>query len=80
MSATRQSDLADFHNRLRILGSIDFHELVAAGAITDDNWGEIEWTHFRLNPYRYFIAADDDVCQRIWQVIERRAPQQQAAA
>lgn len=72
-------DIRDFHNRLRILGSIDFSELVAAGAFTDDDEGEIEWKHFRANPYRYFIACDDDVCDGIWRVIERRAQTRETA-
>lgn len=66
-------NLAEFHNGLRILSSIDFHELVAAGAITDDRDGETEWEQFRLNPWRYFIAADDDQAEKIWAVVSQRA-------
>lgn len=62
----------EFHNGLRILSSIDFHELAAVGAITDDAEGEIEWNHFRQNPWRYFITADDDCAEKIWAVVSRR--------
>jgi hypothetical protein len=65
--------LAEFHNGLRILSSIDFHELAAAGAITDDAHGEVEWEHFRANPWRYFIAAEDDCAAKIWTIVSRRA-------
>lgn len=65
-------NFADFHNGLRVLSSIDFHELAEAGAITDDLDGEAEWQQFRANPWRYFIAADDSRAEAIWAIIQRR--------
>lgn len=61
---------AEFHNALRILMSIDRHELEAAGVIKarDHNaWGE-----FRRDPFRWFIRADDADAPKIWAIIERR--------
>lgn len=66
-------NLAEFHNSLRVLSSIDFHELAEAGAITDDADGEVEWKHFRENPWRYFITADDDCAEKIWAIVEHRS-------
>ena len=73
LASFAKSSQADFHNRIRILGSIDFHELVAAGVLIDDADGEAEWKAFRANPFRYFIACDDETCDRIWQAIEARS-------
>jgi len=61
---------AEFHNALRILMSIDRHELEAAGVIKarDHNaWGE-----FRRDPFRWLIRADDTDAPKIWAIIERR--------
>ncbi|MDF2809370.1 MAG: lexA [Microvirga sp.] len=63
--------LDDFHNRLRIMVGIDMHELVEAGAIAANDRNA--WESFRLDPYRFFIRADDDTAAKIWSVIERRA-------
>lgn len=63
--------LDDFHNRLRIMVGIDMHELVEAGAIAANDRNA--WESFRLDPYRFFIRADDDTALKIWSVIERRA-------
>lgn len=65
--------LRDFHNRLRILSSIDFHELVQAGVVTDDADGEAEWKAFRGNPWRWFIVCGDDEAEKLWALIEKRA-------
>lgn len=66
-----EAALDDFHNRLRILTGIDRHELVDAGAIRPNDVGA--WQSFRLDPYRFFIRADDATAEKIWTVIERRA-------
>lgn len=57
---------AEFHNALRILTSVDRHEL--ADVFTDG----AAWHAFRTDPFRFFIRADDDTAQAIWRVIERR--------
>lgn len=66
-----EASLHDFHNRLRILTGIDRHELVHAGAVRADDLNA--WESFRLDPYRFFIRADDATAAAIWAVIERRA-------
>jgi hypothetical protein len=60
----------EFHNALRILTSIDAHELEAAGVIrhADHN----AWGTFRRDPYRWFIRADDATAEKLWKIIERR--------
>lgn len=63
-------NFADFHNGLRILLSIDRHELEAAGVIkiNDHNaWGE-----FRRDPFRWFIRADDIAAPKLWAIVQRR--------
>lgn len=67
-----------FHNRLRIMTSIDFHELVDGGVIEDDD--EAEWEAFRKDPYRWFIRTDDDKAQQLWLLIERRHNYKERAA
>jgi len=60
----------DFHNRLRILSSIDRHELAA---LDTEIWTAGEYVKFRDDPWRYFIKADDEVAVMIWNVVTKRA-------
>lgn len=60
---------AEFHNALRILTSIDHHELVAAGVNLD---APNNWPVFRADPFRWFIRASDADAQKVWRIIERR--------
>lgn len=62
--------LQEFHNGLRILTSIDFSELVAAGVIENDD--EAEWTAFRTNPHRWLIVADDAQASKLWELMVSR--------
>lgn len=64
-------DKADFHNRLRVMRSIDRHELVEAGALAPDDLAG--WEAFDKDPYRWFIRAPDAEADRLWSIIERRA-------
>jgi len=57
-----------FHNALRIMMSIDRHELETSG-ITLRN---AEWYSFRSNPYVWFIRANDNDAAKIWQIIVNR--------
>ena len=50
----------DFHNRLRILASIDLHELEDAGVSMS------EWLNFGIDPYRWFIRASDADAQALY--------------
>ena len=61
---------AEFHNALRILTSIDRHELEAAGAMEPGD--DKAWTAFRGDPFRWFIRADDERAGKVWAIIERR--------
>jgi hypothetical protein len=61
---------AEFENALRILSSIDRHELVAAGVIAEKDGGA--WASFRADPYRWRLRADDDAAGRLWRLIESR--------
>ncbi len=52
----------EFHNGLRILRSIDAHEL------GNPDW----WPEFRRDPYWFFIMCGDDDAAKIWDVMVRR--------
>lgn len=60
----------EFHNALRILSSIDQHELAE---INPEIWDDAEYTKFRDNPWAYFIKADDETSNTIWSVLSKRA-------
>ena len=53
-----------FSNALRILRSLDAHEVESIAA----------WPRFRDNPYMYFITCSDEDKRTIWRAIERRQP------
>lgn len=57
-------NLAEFHNGLRILTSIDMSELVAGKVIEADD--EAEWKAFRDNPWKWMITADDEQAEALW--------------
>jgi sulfur transfer complex TusBCD TusB component (DsrH family) len=63
-------DLRRFHNRLRVLTSIDMHELVAAGVIAHADWNA--WGTFRRDPFRWFIRADDAKARAVFAIIRKR--------
>lgn len=66
---------AEFHNALRILTSIDKHELVEAGIIDNSETGHSRWMAFRDHPFRWFILASDTKASKLWAIIERRQRQ-----
>ena len=57
------SDLGRFLNRLRILRSLDQHEVPAV-------W----WHQFRDDPYEYLIRCPDDEAEHIWTALRKREP------
>ena len=69
-----------FHNALRIMKSIDLHELQAVGLFCGavkpnrehDDWEH--WETFRDDPLRFFITCDDETALKIFSVIESRQP------
>lgn len=71
-------DLRDFHNRLRIMISIDRHELEAAGVIAHGDHNA--WGTFHRDPFRWLIRCDDESAAKLWALIERRAGVTPAAA
>lgn len=55
-------DMAEFQNGLRILQSIDAHEL-----------GDPEWYDaFRVDPFRYLMRCADNIADQIWAAMEKR--------
>lgn len=63
-------NLAEFHNGLRILSSIDMHELVEAKVIEAED--EAEWKAFRGNPWKWMITADDEEAKALWALMVAR--------
>jgi hypothetical protein len=68
-----------FHNALRIMRSIDLHELQAVGmfvgaerrtAENADAWRG--WGSFCEHPYNYFIKCSDEDAMKIWGIVESR--------
>lgn len=64
------ASFAAFHNRLRIMLALDRHELVAAGALDNDDL--CGWVSFRTDPFRHFIKADDASAAALWKLIQER--------
>lgn len=60
----------EFHNALRIMASLDEHELVAASVIESDDKGA--WGDFTADPYRWFIRAADQDAVKLWALIQSR--------
>ena len=54
--------LDEFLNRLRILRSIDSHEVPEL----------VEWPGFRDDPYEYLINCSDDEAAHIWAALRKR--------
>jgi hypothetical protein len=61
---------AEFENALRILSSIDRHELVAAGVIAEKEWRRLGQLPGRSLPLA--VARHDDAAGRLWRLIESR--------
>lgn len=57
-----------FHNRLRVMRSIDLADLNEAGV--DGR----TWDAFRDDPYAWFIRASDADVAKVWGIIANRAP------
>lgn len=63
--------LEDFTNGLRLLRSIDRHELLAAGldCMRDDR----QWVAFREAPHDWLLRADDTQQAMLWGLMVVRA-------
>lgn len=57
-------ELQTFLNRLKLLSSIDLHEI--------EGMTEATWCVFSLRPYEFFIRADDPTQAAIWAAIMKR--------
>jgi hypothetical protein len=74
--------LAEFHNGLRLLRSIDLHELKAVGLWQDAKSNQVprsigfnawyKWETFRENPHEFLIRCDDETAAKIWAAMEKR--------
>ncbi|MBN9459022.1 MAG: hypothetical protein J0I54_20510 [Bosea sp.] len=59
-----------FHNRLRILLSIDRHELVEAGVL--DTQDLLGWSQFQHDPFRAFLRLDTRRASALWGLVQSR--------
>jgi hypothetical protein len=80
-----QFTIGHFHNALRIMRSIDLHELQEKGLMVGADvkqWESDEpgdgatawqlWLNFRADPYRYFIGCADEDAAKIFEIVEAR--------
>lgn len=67
---------AEFSNALRIMTSLDRHELEDAGILPKGDHNA--WGTFRRDPFRWFIRADDAAASKLFILICQR--QARAAA
>ena len=63
-------ELRDFHNRLRIMLNLETLDLVEAGVLPRNGHGGIG---FGMDPFRWFLRADDATAEKLWALIEKRA-------
>ncbi len=71
------TDQHRFINNLRILNSLDRHEIEAQlGRPMSGH----EWLMFAPDPFTYLIRADAPISAAIWRAIERRQPKPTVAA
>jgi hypothetical protein len=64
----RTTSLRAFHNALRILRALDWHEVHFLS--------EEEWKSFRDNPYKFFVSTTDRNASLIWEALQRRQPEE----
>lgn len=65
-----------FHNALRILLNIEWHEFAGAiGPLYHDGRPPHEqWERFRNDPHRWFISAPTAHARAIWELVKARQP------
>jgi hypothetical protein len=66
----RSTPFRAFHNALRILRSLDYHEV---SFLNDDDHS---WAAFYKDPYEFFITTSDSNASLIWAAIQRRQPEE----
>jgi hypothetical protein len=55
-----------FHNALRILRALDYHEVSFLS--------DLQWEHFRSDPYKFFVSDSMQNALLIWAAIQKRQP------
>ena len=65
MTDQETQDMQKFHNRLRILSSIDWHEL-------PEKWLHQSKVDFVENPIGFFIRCSDSKAEDLWWVLLKR--------
>ena len=58
----------EFVNGLRILLNLDFPDLRDGGVLIMNQ----DWLEFRVNPWRWFIRADDARAAKLWALMLQR--------
>lgn len=66
-------DASRFFNALRIMYSLDMHELVDAGVIDGGHSGP--FLRFSKDPLRECLRYDDDRQEKLFALIESRQPE-----
>lgn len=56
--------LAEFHNGLRVIRSLDHHEV--------EFLNKRQWTEFSSDPSTFLIRCDDATADRIWGAMAKR--------
>lgn len=65
----------DFIGALRALQQLQRHDLVAAGAIAEED--RAAWVRFSEDPVRFLSESGDRIGDEIWRIIEARAAPEQ---
>lgn len=68
-----EQDFRQFHNRLRILRSIDKHEFDSALAhceLLPSN--EAAWQSFQKDPFHWLVAARDEWARAVFSIVRER--------
>lgn len=66
-----------FQNALRIIRSLDRHELVAAGVISGESMSA--WVAFRDHPHECALRLREDRMEKLFTLIESRQPKREMA-
>lgn len=66
------TDLHRFINALKILRSIDLHEMTEAGIVLSDG----QWRFFCDAPDRWMMKASDADAERVWAIVQARQPKE----
>lgn len=67
-------ELAEFHNGLRVLQSINRPEMEESGVLDQDTEevANLNWKYFREDPFNWFIQASDEKAELLWGIMRNR--------